>query len=50
MDSNCHARFEIYMAVKIEIVVFWVVAPCSVVAGYDTDVLEDHAASIFRVK
>jgi hypothetical protein len=28
------ARFEVFMAVKIQVEVFWVVAPCSVVVGY----------------
>jgi hypothetical protein len=29
---------------KIQVAVFWVVTPCSV---YDTNVSEEHAASIF---
>jgi hypothetical protein len=28
------ARFEVFMAVKIEFMIFWVVAPCSVVVRY----------------
>jgi len=28
------ARFEVYVAVKIQIEVFWVVTPCHVVVGY----------------
>jgi hypothetical protein len=35
------ATFEVYTAVRIEIVIFWVVAPCNI--------SEDHVASIFRV-
>jgi len=27
-------RFEVLMAVKIRIVVFWVMAPCGLVVGY----------------
>jgi hypothetical protein len=27
-------RFEIFTAVKIQVEVFWVVMPCSVVVGY----------------
>jgi hypothetical protein len=27
------ARFEVFMALMIEFMVFWVVAPCSVVVG-----------------
>jgi len=29
-----YVRFEVFMAVKIQIEVFWVVMPCSVVLGY----------------
>jgi hypothetical protein len=36
------------MAQKIQVEVFWVVMPCSVVAGHN--VSEDIAGSIFRVK
>jgi hypothetical protein len=34
------------MSVKIELTVFWVVMPCSVVVGYHLS--EDHAASTFN--
>jgi hypothetical protein len=36
------------MAVKLQVDVFWVVMPCSVVAGYQ-HFMEVHAASIFIV-
>jgi hypothetical protein len=29
-----HARFEVFMAGKIHVEVFWAVTPCGVVAGY----------------
>jgi len=29
-----YARFEVFMAVKIQVEVLWVVTPCSVVVGY----------------
>jgi hypothetical protein len=28
------SRFEVFMVVKIQVEVFWVVMPCSVVVGY----------------
>jgi hypothetical protein len=31
---NVKARFEVFMAVKLWFVVFWVVTPCSLVGGY----------------
>jgi hypothetical protein len=37
-STNCedphYARFEVFTVVKIEVEVFWVVTPCSAVAGY----------------
>jgi len=30
-NSSLHARFEVFTAVKIQVEVFWVVTPCSVV-------------------
>jgi hypothetical protein len=43
---TCHSdldeKFEAFTAVKIQVEVFWIVTPCSVV-------LEVHTASIFRV-
>jgi hypothetical protein len=39
-----HARFEAFMVVKVEFVVFWVLVLCSVVV--DTNVLEDCNAPI----
>jgi hypothetical protein len=32
--SQIYARFEVFTAVKIQVQVFWVVKPCSVVVGY----------------
>jgi hypothetical protein len=29
-----YARFEVFTAIKIEVMVFWVLMPCSVVVGY----------------
>jgi hypothetical protein len=29
-----YVRYEVFIAVKIEFIFFWVVAPCSVVVGY----------------
>jgi hypothetical protein len=40
--------FFIFTAVKIKVVIFWVVM--RVVTWFDTDVSEGHAAAIFRVK
>jgi hypothetical protein len=40
-------EFEGLKVVKIQVKVCWAVTPCSVVTG--TNILEDHAASIFRV-
>jgi hypothetical protein len=31
---DMHMRFEVFMAVKIQVEVFWIVMPCSVVKGY----------------
>jgi len=43
-------RLEIFMALKFQIIVFWVLTPCSDMVRYqDTIVSEDLAASIFRV-
>jgi len=38
----CLARFEVFIAVKIQVEVFWVVTPCGIVVGYQH--LEDLAA------
>jgi hypothetical protein len=38
-------KSDIFTAVKIQVEVFWVVTPCSVVV----DVSDYHAASIFRM-
>jgi hypothetical protein len=29
-----NARFEVFKAVKVLVMVFWIVTPCSVVVGY----------------
>jgi hypothetical protein len=29
-----HTRYEVFMAVEFQVVVFWIVMPCSVVVGY----------------
>jgi hypothetical protein len=39
--------FEVLRVVKIYIVVFWVMTPCSLVG--DTNLSNDHIASIFKV-
>jgi hypothetical protein len=41
-------RFEVFMVVKIQIDVFWVVTLCSVVVGNQG--FRRYAASIFRSK
>jgi hypothetical protein len=41
-------KFEVFMAVKVQVKVFWIVMPCSVVVG--TNILEDLPASILKVK
>jgi hypothetical protein len=41
-------KYEVFTAVKIEFMVFWVVVPCNAVVVYQLS--EDHAASIFRVE
>jgi hypothetical protein len=43
-NHNCLVRLEIFMVMKIQVVVFWVMM------WQDTGVLEGHAVSIFRVK
>jgi hypothetical protein len=40
------ARLEVSVAVKIEVVIFCVVVPCTVV--FDVNFLEDYAASVLR--
>jgi hypothetical protein len=30
------ARFEVFTAVKVELVVFWLLAPCGMVVGYQS--------------
>jgi hypothetical protein len=42
-----YVRFEIFTAMTIKFLMFWFVAPYSVVVGY---VSEDRAASNLRVK
>jgi hypothetical protein len=32
--NGYYARYEVFTAVKIQVDVFWVVTPCSVVVGY----------------
>jgi hypothetical protein len=39
---DCHSKTEVFIAVKIQVVVFWVMMPCSDVLGYQQ---EDHAVS-----
>jgi hypothetical protein len=41
-------RFEVLTVMKMSIVDFWVVAPCSGVGGYSASV--EHTDSIFRMK
>jgi hypothetical protein len=41
-------KFETLMVIRIHVMVLWVMTLCSDVAGYH--VLEDHAASLFRMK
>jgi hypothetical protein len=41
-------RFEVITAVKMSILVFWVVTPCRLYE--DTNVSEKHNVSIFRAK
>jgi hypothetical protein len=33
-NLNSETRFEVCTAVKIQVAVFWIMAPCSVVVGY----------------
>jgi hypothetical protein len=40
-------RYEVSTEGRVDVVVFCVVTPCCVVGGFK-DVLEEHAASIFR--
>jgi len=49
---NTLARYENFTAVKIQVEVFRVVTPCTVVVRLDTNVWEVHAASttIYDVK
>jgi hypothetical protein len=49
MNNDTFLQDSVFTAVKIQVVVFWVVTSCSVVVGYTT-VSDDLAASIFRVK
>jgi len=42
------ARFQVFTGVKFQVVVLWVVAPCSIVLV--TNVSEGVTASIFRIK
>jgi hypothetical protein len=35
-QNNRYVRFEVFTAVKIQVKVFWVVTPCSVVVGHHT--------------
>jgi hypothetical protein len=34
MNGGYIRKFEVFMAAKIQVEVFWVVTPCSVVVGY----------------
>jgi hypothetical protein len=34
IDMEAFARFEAFTAVTFQVMVFWVVTPCSVVVGY----------------
>jgi len=34
LSCYIHSAFEVFMAVKIKFVVFWFIAPCRVVVGY----------------
>jgi hypothetical protein len=43
-----HMRFQVFIAVKIHITVFWVMTPYSLVGEYR--ILEEQTASIFRVE
>jgi hypothetical protein len=46
--SGIVTRFEVFEVVKIQVMVFWVVILCT--DTVDTNILEDLATSIFRVK
>jgi hypothetical protein len=45
---NMCIHFEVFMEVIVHIAVFWVLTPCILLVY--TNVLEKHAASIFRVE
>jgi hypothetical protein len=34
MFKNLVTRFGVFMAMKVEVMVFWVAKPCSVMVGY----------------
>jgi hypothetical protein len=42
-------RFEMFKAVTLSMLVFWVLTPCGLVL-VDTNVSEEHIASIFRAE
>jgi hypothetical protein len=48
--SYNYVRFEALTAVKMSMLVFWVVTPCGLVGRYSTNVSEEYTASIFRVE
>jgi hypothetical protein len=43
-NSNLIQRFEVFTAVEIQVEVFWVVTPCSVVVGYQSFRVKMEAA------
>jgi hypothetical protein len=47
LGKSC-GRFVVFMVVNIQMEVFWVVMPCSIVVG--TIISEIHAASIYEMK
>jgi hypothetical protein len=44
-------RFEVLTAtVNMSMLVFWIVTQCGLVGGVDTNILEEHTASIFSAE
>jgi hypothetical protein len=43
-------RFEVFTAVKISMLAFWVVTPCGLVSSADTNVSEGNSATIFSLE
>jgi hypothetical protein len=41
--------FEVLVAMKMPVLVFWVVTPCGIV-GVDINILEKHMASMFTAE